>query len=80
MTVTAPPPTTSLPSGWSDGDLGAVPVPGAASFDGTTFTVTGSGVDVWGTSDQFHYAYRALTGDATIVARVASVQAVAVGV
>jgi regulation of enolase protein 1 (concanavalin A-like superfamily) len=80
MTVTAPPPTTSLPSGWSDGDLGAVPVPGAASFDGTTFTVTGSGVDVWGTSDQFHYAYRALTGDATIVARVASVQAVAVWV
>jgi regulation of enolase protein 1 (concanavalin A-like superfamily) len=36
--------------------------------------VTGSGTDVWGTADAFHYAYRALTGDGTIVARVASVQ------
>jgi hypothetical protein len=78
ITVSAPPPPpASLPAGWSDNDIGTVGVAGAASFDGTAFTVTGSGADVWGTSDQFHSVYRPLTGDGTIVARVASVQDVA---
>ena len=34
----------------------------------------GAGADVWGTADAFHYAYRTLDGDGTIVARVASIQ------
>jgi hypothetical protein len=34
----------------------------------------GQGADIWGTADAFHYAYRSVTGDATIIARVASVQ------
>ncbi|MFH1717462.1 MAG: LamG domain-containing protein [Planctomycetota bacterium] len=37
-----------------------------------TYEIAGSGADVWGTADQFHYVYRELTGDATIVARVVS--------
>ncbi len=46
---------------------------GSASFDEATgtYTITGSGADIWGTSDEFHYAYRELTGDAVMVARVA---------
>jgi hypothetical protein len=39
-----------------------------------TFTVTAAGSDIWGTSDQFHFAYKTLTGPGTIVARVDSVQ------
>jgi len=39
-----------------------------------TFTMTGSGSDIAGTSDQFHFAYKTLTGPATIIARVNSVQ------
>jgi hypothetical protein len=39
-----------------------------------TFTMTASGADIWGTSDQFHFAYRTLAGPGTIVARVDSVQ------
>lgn len=35
-----------------------------------TFTMTGSGADIWGQSDQFHYAFKALTGTGSIVARV----------
>ena len=65
---------TSLPSGWSDSDVGAVPFAGSASYLGSTFTVTGSGADVWGSSDAFHYAYMKMTGDGTIVARVATLQ------
>ena len=51
-----------------------MPIPGNATFANGTFTVTGSGADVWGTADAFHYAYTPLTGDGTIVARVASIQ------
>jgi hypothetical protein len=47
---------------------------GSATFDGTTFTVTGKGTDIWGTSDQFFFANTLLTGDGSITARVRSVQ------
>jgi len=45
-----------------------------------TFTVNGSGTDIWnnGTAgdyrDEFHFAYKTLTGTGTIIARVDSVQ------
>jgi hypothetical protein len=71
-----PPPPPSLPAGWSNDDVGAVATGGASSFDsGTgTFTVRGSGADIWGTADAFQYAYTSLDGDGEIVARVASLQ------
>ena len=68
------PPPTGLPSGWSSADIGATGAAGSATFSNGTFTVSGAGADVWGTADQLHYAYRSLTGDGTIVARVASIQ------
>ena len=64
----------TLPAGWSHADIGSTGVTGDASAAGGTFTVTGAGADVWGTADAFHYAYRTLTGDGTIVARVATIQ------
>jgi hypothetical protein len=39
-----------------------------------TFTMTGSGADIWNTSDEFHFAYKTLTGPGTIVARVDSIE------
>ena len=39
-----------------------------------TFTMTGSGADIWGTADQFHYAFKTLTGTGTIITRVNSLQ------
>ena len=68
------PPPAGLPSGWSATDVGATGATGSSSFSNGTFTVTGAGADVWGTADAFHYAYRTLDGDGTIVARVASIQ------
>ena len=35
--------------------------------------MNGIGADIWGTSDQFRYAYKTLTGNGTIVARVHSI-------
>jgi len=37
-----------------------------------TYTMTGSGADIWNQSDQFHYAFKVLTGPGSIVARVES--------
>ena len=68
--------STALPTGWTDADVGVTGAPGSASYSGGTFTVTGAGADVWGTSDAFHYAYTTLDGDGTIVARVSSIQSI----
>ncbi|MEA3226203.1 MAG: hypothetical protein U9Q07_09645, partial [Planctomycetota bacterium] len=40
----------------------------------STFTITGSGADIWGTADEFHFAYKRLTGAGAIIARIDSVQ------
>ncbi|PYR59611.1 MAG: hypothetical protein DMF85_07310, partial [Acidobacteria bacterium] len=73
ITVTAGSPS-GLPAGWSDTDIGAVTGAGSASFTTPTFSVTGQGADIWSNADAFHYAYRRLTGDGTIIARVVTVQ------
>jgi hypothetical protein len=64
---------SDLPSGWQSTDIGAVGQPGSASANSGTFTVSGAGADVWGAADAFHYAYRTLNGDGTIIAEVVSV-------
>ena len=65
---------TPLPSGWTDGDVGAVGVSGSASYANGTFTVQGSGQGVVGgyTVDALNFLYQPLSGDGTIVARVVS--------
>jgi len=63
----------ALPSGWKSQDIGAVGLAGSASASGGTFTVSGAGADIWGTADAFHFAYRSLAGDGTIVAEVSSI-------
>jgi regulation of enolase protein 1 (concanavalin A-like superfamily) len=49
-------------------------VTGSASAAAGTFTIRGSGADVWGTADAFHYVWQPLTGDGDVIARVASVE------
>ena len=52
--------------------LGVSAPEGSVSLDEETgtYTVIGSGADIWGSSDQFHYVYRELSGDGTIIAHV----------
>jgi pro-kumamolisin-like protein/IPT/TIG domain-containing protein len=65
----------TLPSIWSDGDIGSVGVAGSASYASGTFTVAGAGLGTMLTSsDGFHFVYQPLIGDGTIVARVVSMQ------
>jgi len=38
-----------------------------------TYTMTGSGADIWGGSDQFHFAFKTLNGPGSIAAKVESI-------
>ena len=62
----------TLPSPWTDTDVGSPAIAGSASYSNGVFTVNGNGVDIWGSSDQFNYVYQPMTGDESIVARVTS--------
>ncbi len=39
-----------------------------------TYTMTASGTDITGTADEFHFAYKTLTGSGSIVARIDSME------
>ena len=71
-TPTAPP--SGLPSPWQTRDIGAVAAAGNATTSGSTFSITGSGEDIYGTLDEFRYVYQAASGNCEIRARVVSVQ------
>ena len=51
-------------------DVGAPPLKGAAEFDATTgqYKITGTGTDIWGKADQFHYVWREMSGDFAVTA------------
>ncbi len=66
--------TPGLPAGWTSQDIGSPGASGSAQFDGVTWTIFGSGTDIWGRSDKFRYTYQTVSGNTTIVARVNSVQ------
>jgi hypothetical protein len=61
---------------WQSSDIGNVGFSGSSAYqqsDGT-FTILGSGHDIWDLNDAFHYVYTELKGDGQIIARVTAVQ------
>jgi regulation of enolase protein 1 (concanavalin A-like superfamily) len=65
----------ALPSPWRSRDVGSSSPKGQSKYSSGTFTVIGGGADIGGTTDQFQFAYQAVSGDTQIVARVASLAA-----
>jgi hypothetical protein len=63
---------------WTFGEVNTLVVyfrgqpPGFLESAGT-ITLSAAGVDIWGTADEFRYAFKRLTGDGSIVARVDSI-------
>ena len=57
---------------WQDADIGSVGVNGGSAWSGTNFTLLGSGTDIWGTADAFHFVSQNISGDGAITARVTS--------
>lgn len=70
MVVRLIPRTISFP--WYQQDIGSVGTNGYSWQSGDTFTVVGSGQDMFSTTDQFRYVYQKFHGDGSIVAQVQS--------
>ena len=65
-------PSTALPNGWTDSDVGTVGVAGSGSYSNGVFSIAGAGAQVGSTADGFNFAYQSVTGDGSITARVTS--------
>ena len=63
---------TASPASWSGGDIGAVAAAGSYSSNNGTFTILGSGVDIYNAADSFQFVSQTLSGDGSITARVVS--------
>ena len=62
----------TLPPAWSQVDVGNTVQSGKGSEAGGTFTVVGSGADIWGPADAFHFVYASNVSEGSIAARVVS--------
>ncbi len=51
-------------------DIGSVGRTGSSTVSSGTWTMQGSGVDIWDTADSFHFRYAALQGDGFIEVRL----------
>lgn len=72
---TSPDPVpATLPAPWVAADIGSTTPSGSASLANGSFTVRGSGADIWDTADGFHFVSQPLSGDGTITARVSNLQ------
>jgi hypothetical protein len=57
----------------SKANVGNVKLPGSMQYDRATgvYTLTGAGVNMWGTSDEFFMVWKQLSGDFTLSAKIA---------
>lgn len=55
---------------WLSVDIGNVRIAGSETAGVGTFTVSGSGTDIWDVADAFHFVYQPLHGDGEIIAQV----------
>lgn len=60
------------PSPWVAGDVGSPSIVGKTTYSNGTYTVSAGGVDIWNTTDQFHFVYQKITGDVDVMVRVQS--------
>lgn len=65
-----------LPQGQQNRDIGSPAIAGSASYSSGVYTVKGAGIDIWSAADQFQFVYQPMTGNAEVVARVASLGSV----
>ena len=73
--VTGSPSPSAGPTGWTSTDVGSPQLAGSTSPYADGLALTAGGVDVWGASDQFRFAYQQMTGDGSILALVRGLSA-----
>ena len=65
---------TDVPGGFSSSDIGAVGAAGTTAFSAGTWTIEGSGADIWGTADEFRFVSRRVYGNFAAIVRVTSIE------
>src|SRR5829696_1570872 len=64
----------SKPPGMFDGqtDVGQVNKPGSVTYDAEkqAYTISGSGTNMWGDRDEFHFLWKRMKGNFILTARV----------
>lgn len=79
-TKATPPPALPIPStnsitkGFSSADIGGASPAGTATYAAGKWNVAGAGYDIWGARDSGYFAYKALTGNSAIIAKVESLE------
>jgi regulation of enolase protein 1 (concanavalin A-like superfamily)/fibronectin type 3 domain-containing protein len=68
----APLAAAAVASPLSAQDVGPVTTAGSYAYDGSTFTLSGAGADIYGSQDAFQFDYVPLAGDGSITALVKS--------
>ena len=61
---------SALPAGWTAQDIGGVAVGGSTTQSNGTWTVSGSGADIWNNADGCQFASQRITGDVQVTAQV----------
>ena len=59
-----------LPAGWTAQDVGSVALGGSTTHSNGTWTVSGSGSDIWNNADGCRFASQRMTGDVQVTAQV----------
>src|SRR5438128_1021348 len=72
LSNTAPPPPNICTGAWNCADIGYPSLTGNQYLISGTWTVQGSGSDIWGTFDQFRYAWQSLASDGSVSAHITS--------
>ncbi|WP_269525311.1 cellulase family glycosylhydrolase [Coraliomargarita parva] len=65
-----------LPSGWTASDIGPPVIPGWTYYDASAahWQLAAAGADIAGSSDEFHFAHVAFSGNAILSAKVESLE------
>src|SRR5260370_20659018 len=68
----SPKPSPSIGIFPNNGDVGTVLHPGSVAFDkeARSYTVVGSGENMWSTKDAFHYVWKKVSGDVALTADI----------
>ena len=64
--------TSKLTSTFTNCVIGAPQIQGSARLVDSGWDVVAGGVDIWESSDQFHFVHKSMTGDFDVAVRVAS--------
>ncbi len=65
--------SSAPPAPWTSSDIGSVGIVGSSSYNSGTYTIAGSGADIWDTADAFRYVSQTLSGNGEIRARLTSI-------